>query len=193
MLVMLSSTAEDGEIEVQISVGSPTYNMGRRVIAYNDLDAPEIPEFNTVSFIKNFIKKGHGAHKLYLARLEEDKRIEAEQKKREQEDKDNIKNQSEEFQANRKVLEKKLQEAKEAIQKKSKNQKLKKKFNLTITIDIVFERGGLGHTCRSWSSTGRREKPPPVHPTEIRTSISPSSAVGLNTTSALANYATKAG
>nr|CAD7571719.1 unnamed protein product [Timema californicum] len=30
-----------------------------------------------------------------------------------------------------------------------------------------------------------------VHPTEIRTSISPSSAVGLNTTSALANYATE--
>nr|CAD7425313.1 unnamed protein product [Timema monikensis] len=38
-----------------------------------------------------------------------------------------------------------------------------------------------------------REKPPPVHPTEIRTSISPSSAVELNTTSALANYATEAG
>nr|CAD7424946.1 unnamed protein product [Timema monikensis] len=38
-----------------------------------------------------------------------------------------------------------------------------------------------------------KEKPPPVHPTEIRTSISPSSAVGLNTTSALANYATEAG
>nr|CAD7457684.1 unnamed protein product [Timema tahoe] len=36
-------------------------------------------------------------------------------------------------------------------------------------------------------------KTTPVHPTEIRTSISPSSAVGLNTTSALANYATKAG
>ncbi|CAG2056031.1 unnamed protein product [Timema podura] len=32
-----------------------------------------------------------------------------------------------------------------------------------------------------------------VHPTEIRTSISPSLAVELNTTSALANYATKAG
>nr|CAD7256240.1 unnamed protein product [Timema shepardi] len=33
--------------------------------------------------------------------------------------------------------------------------------------------------------------PPPVHPTEIRTSISPSSAVEqLNTNSALANYAT---
>nr|CAD7404567.1 unnamed protein product [Timema cristinae] len=35
-------------------------------------------------------------------------------------------------------------------------------------------------------------KPPSVHPTEIRTSISPSSAVELNTTSALANYATEA-
>nr|CAD7589905.1 unnamed protein product [Timema genevievae] len=35
-------------------------------------------------------------------------------------------------------------------------------------------------------------KPPPVHPTEIRTSISPSSAVELNTTSALANYTTEA-
>nr|CAD7401382.1 unnamed protein product [Timema cristinae] len=31
-----------------------------------------------------------------------------------------------------------------------------------------------------------------THPTEIRTSISPSSAVDLNTTSALANYATEA-
>nr|CAD7405059.1 unnamed protein product [Timema poppensis] len=36
------------------------------------------------------------------------------------------------------------------------------------------------------------EKPPPVHPTEIRTSISASSAAELNTTSALANYATEA-
>nr|CAD7200483.1 unnamed protein product [Timema douglasi] len=34
---------------------------------------------------------------------------------------------------------------------------------------------------------------PPVHPTEIRSSISPSSAVELNTTSALANYAAEAG
>nr|CAD7407455.1 unnamed protein product [Timema cristinae] len=33
----------------------------------------------------------------------------------------------------------------------------------------------------------------PVHPTEIRTSIFPSSAVELNTTSALANHATEAG
>nr|CAD7205201.1 unnamed protein product [Timema douglasi] len=38
--------------------------------------------------------------------------------------------------------------------------------------------------------TKMQGKPPPVHPTEIRTSISPSSAVELNTTSnALANYA----
>nr|CAD7267999.1 unnamed protein product [Timema shepardi] len=37
-----------------------------------------------------------------------------------------------------------------------------------------------------------KEKPLPVHPTEIRTSISPSSAVEqFNTTSALANYATE--
>nr|CAD7423330.1 unnamed protein product [Timema monikensis] len=34
-------------------------------------------------------------------------------------------------------------------------------------------------------------KTTPVHPTEIRTSISPSSAVEINTTSALANYATE--
>nr|CAD7426018.1 unnamed protein product [Timema monikensis] len=34
--------------------------------------------------------------------------------------------------------------------------------------------------------------PPPVHPTEIRTSISPTSEVELNKTSALANYATEA-
>nr|CAD7400925.1 unnamed protein product [Timema poppensis] len=36
-----------------------------------------------------------------------------------------------------------------------------------------------------------KEKMETFHPTEIRTSISPSSAVELNTTSALANYATK--
>ncbi|CAG2054662.1 unnamed protein product, partial [Timema podura] len=39
--------------------------------------------------------------------------------------------------------------------------------------------------------TYQLEKPPPVHPTEIRTSISPSSVVELNTTSVLANYATE--
>nr|CAD7424226.1 unnamed protein product [Timema monikensis] len=45
-----------------------------------------------------------------------------------------------------------------------------------------------------WEAVGlEKGKPPPVHPTEILTSISPSSAVELNTTSALANYATEAG
>nr|CAD7569700.1 unnamed protein product [Timema californicum] len=39
---------------------------------------------------------------------------------------------------------------------------------------------------------GGVEKPPPVHPTEIRASISPSSVVELNMTGALANYATEA-
>nr|CAD7260604.1 unnamed protein product [Timema shepardi] len=47
----------------------------------------------------------------------------------------------------------------------------------------------LLYECES----GKREKPHPVHPTEIRTSISPSSAVEFHTTSALANYATEAG
>nr|CAD7425788.1 unnamed protein product [Timema monikensis] len=47
----------------------------------------------------------------------------------------------------------------------------------------------------AWRESGKpfRKNHPPVHQTEIRTSISPSSAVGLNTTSALANYATEEG
>nr|CAD7578788.1 unnamed protein product [Timema californicum] len=47
----------------------------------------------------------------------------------------------------------------------------------------------------AWREIGKpfRKNHPPVNPTEIRTSISPSSAVEqLNTTSALANYATEA-
>nr|CAD7429490.1 unnamed protein product [Timema monikensis] len=48
-------------------------------------------------------------------------------------------------------------------------------------------------SCGGGGGGGDQEKPPPVHPTKIRTSISPSSAVKLNTTSALANYATEAG
>nr|CAD7201133.1 unnamed protein product [Timema douglasi] len=46
----------------------------------------------------------------------------------------------------------------------------------------------------AWRENGkpfRNTHPLPVHPNEIRTSISPSSAVELNMTSALANYATK--
>nr|CAD7258278.1 unnamed protein product [Timema shepardi] len=47
----------------------------------------------------------------------------------------------------------------------------------------------------AWRESGKPFRKPPstVHVTEIRTSISPSSVVELNTTSALANYATEAG
>nr|CAD7257652.1 unnamed protein product [Timema shepardi] len=47
----------------------------------------------------------------------------------------------------------------------------------------------------AWRESGKpfRKNHPPVHPTEIRALISPSSGVELNTTSALANYATEAG
>nr|CAD7401681.1 unnamed protein product [Timema cristinae] len=45
---------------------------------------------------------------------------------------------------------------------------------------------------RELASPKQRRNTLQVHPTEIRTSISPSSADGLNTTSALANYATEA-
>nr|CAD7430905.1 unnamed protein product [Timema monikensis] len=50
-----------------------------------------------------------------------------------------------------------------------------------------------GEPAFAWRESGKpfRKKPPLVHPTEIRTSISPSSAVELNTTSTLANYATE--
>ncbi|CAG2055637.1 unnamed protein product [Timema podura] len=53
-----------------------------------------------------------------------------------------------------------------------------------VAEEILRERGDRYHL---------KEKPPSVHPTEIRTSISPSSVVWLNTTGALANYATEAG
>nr|CAD7575763.1 unnamed protein product [Timema californicum] len=69
-----------------------------------------------------------------------------------------------------------------------------------VLINSVTQSGNRNTVARSepafaWRESGKpfRKKPPPVHPTEIRTSISPSSAVELNTTSALANYATEAG
>nr|CAD7409870.1 unnamed protein product [Timema cristinae] len=49
----------------------------------------------------------------------------------------------------------------------------------------------LGRTTAEHTTINSKEHS--VHPTEIRTSISPSSAVELNKTSALANYATEAG
>nr|CAD7431854.1 unnamed protein product [Timema monikensis] len=63
----------------------------------------------------------------------------------------------------------------------------------------IFDYCVLEYNHQGWLKVGGRipdplvEKPPTVHPTEIRTSISSSSAVELNTTSALANYATEAG
>nr|CAD7572368.1 unnamed protein product [Timema californicum] len=52
---------------------------------------------------------------------------------------------------------------------------------------LMLGRGERGRARISLSI----EKPPPVHPIEIRTSISPSSVAELNTTIALANYATE--
>nr|CAD7264545.1 unnamed protein product [Timema shepardi] len=57
-------------------------------------------------------------------------------------------------------------------------------------LELLLKEEGV-----DWQSTKvlMEEKPPPVHPTKIRTSISPSSAIELNTTSAFANYVTEAG
>nr|CAD7266981.1 unnamed protein product [Timema shepardi] len=68
-------------------------------------------------------------------------------------------------------------------------------YSITTPFSLwnCLARGGQCSRCQSSSPTGHREKPPRVHPTEIRTSISPSSAVELNTTRALANYAAEAG
>nr|CAD7257388.1 unnamed protein product [Timema shepardi] len=60
-------------------------------------------------------------------------------------------------------------------------------YHPLISSPVYCESSVLDHATT-------KEKPPPVHPTEIRTSISPSSAIEqLNMTNALANYATEAG
>nr|CAD7586050.1 unnamed protein product [Timema genevievae] len=67
-------------------------------------------------------------------------------------------------------------------------------FDPTTTTNITTQLGTHAYLpCKVKQLGNKSEKPPPVHPTEIRTSISPSSVVELNTTSVLANYATKAG
>nr|CAD7453578.1 unnamed protein product [Timema tahoe] len=67
-------------------------------------------------------------------------------------------------------------------------------FRNTLTWHLQRFWGASGDFWQAlWDRFLDTEKPPPVHPTEIRTSISPSSAVELNTTGALANYATEAG
>nr|CAD7266480.1 unnamed protein product [Timema shepardi] len=72
------------------------------------------------------------------------------------------------------------------------------KFYKKPTLSLIAGRQDQDNTYNVQRGEGQtedsgREKPPPVHPTKIRTSIFPSSAVKLNTTSALANYATEAG
>nr|CAD7405951.1 unnamed protein product [Timema cristinae] len=68
---------------------------------------------------------------------------------------------------------------------------------LQVANRIWIEQGADKVPPRRFHTLPPATKPPdpsiPVHPTEIRTSISPSSAVELNTTSALANYDTEAG
>nr|CAD7448937.1 unnamed protein product [Timema bartmani] len=58
----------------------------------------------------------------------------------------------------------------------------------TYSYDNVSGDETLQHFKLTKEDFTYKEKPPSIHPTEIRTSISPSSAVELNTTSALANY-----
>nr|CAD7399708.1 unnamed protein product [Timema poppensis] len=57
-------------------------------------------------------------------------------------------------------------------------------YGVTILLDLTADDGEIGVQILVECSG--------VHPTEIRTSISPSSAFELNTTSELANYATEA-
>nr|CAD7605796.1 unnamed protein product [Timema genevievae] len=71
------------------------------------------------------------------------------------------------------------------------------------TLKTIYSNGlGIGKVeyrgsqpAFAWRESGKpiQENQPPVHPTEILTLISPSSADELNRTSALANYATEAG
>nr|CAD7259856.1 unnamed protein product [Timema shepardi] len=68
----------------------------------------------------------------------------------------------------------------------------------TAFLDMLILSSVEGHEltdldiCDEVNTFMFEEKPLPVHPTEIRNSVSPSSVVELNTTSTLANYATEA-
>nr|CAD7394881.1 unnamed protein product [Timema cristinae] len=66
-------------------------------------------------------------------------------------------------------------------------------FHRELLATTVVELEEVNPNLRGGRVENHLGKTTPVHPTEIRTSISPSSAVELNTTSALANYATEAG
>nr|CAD7434805.1 unnamed protein product [Timema monikensis] len=71
-----------------------------------------------------------------------------------------------------------------------RNDDLNEKVSVTSCTPLHYV--DYARLCSLQAKKGAGEIPPPVHPTEIGTSISPSSAVELNTTSALANYATEA-
>nr|CAD7430488.1 unnamed protein product [Timema monikensis] len=65
-------------------------------------------------------------------------------------------------------------------------------YDVGVNEDEGFDQGmATAPQVEIWGAVSPREIVS-LHPTEIRTSISPSSAVELNTTSALANYATEA-
>nr|CAD7396801.1 unnamed protein product [Timema poppensis] len=72
-----------------------------------------------------------------------------------------------------------------ALSIESKN---KRKERDVVVVVVV----GMTTYFLNWYRTSLSYSDPKVHPTEIRTLISPSSEVELNTTSALANYATEA-
>nr|CAD7432609.1 unnamed protein product [Timema monikensis] len=135
-IVVLSSTAEDGEIEVRISVGNK-YHLAPFEV---DSDQPSLqyvawsPGGNALAFVyKNDV--------YYKPRAKSSE-----------------------------------------IYKVTNTGELGVIYNGVP--DWLYEGSELAF---AWRESGKpfREKPPPVHPTEIRTSISPSSAVELNTTSAL--------
>nr|CAD7567549.1 unnamed protein product [Timema californicum] len=73
-------------------------------------------------------------------------------------------------------------------------QRLINKENEEMPTQAMKNKGKGSEPAFAWKETGKpfRNPPPPVHPPEIRTSISSSSEVELNTTSVLANYAIEA-
>nr|CAD7401846.1 unnamed protein product [Timema cristinae] len=68
-----------------------------------------------------------------------------------------------------------------------------RELNTTLSSILKVELEEVNPHLRRGRVENHLGKTTPSHPTEIRTSISPSSAVELNTTSALANYATETG
>nr|CAD7258206.1 unnamed protein product [Timema shepardi] len=77
----------------------------------------------------------------------------------------------------------------------TKNTQMREAVTTEEKLAVCLRKDQVGsEPAFAWRENGKpfEEKPASVHPTEIRTSISPSSAVELNTTSVLANYASEA-